>query len=104
MVISDGSELITMRKHYRAILKKNFHLALLKAEDRLNLKQAQMAVLLAMDDRSYADLIHGKSSCSGVTLALFLINCCDNPKEFLLALKAEFDLENLSTSPIREPK
>lgn len=40
-----------------------------------------------MDPRSYVDLDHGKSGCSGFTLALFLIYVCDDPMSFLQDLR-----------------
>ena len=49
--------------------------------------QSQMADLLIMDDRSYAELDHGNSCCSALTLVLYLIYCCDDPLAFLDALQ-----------------
>lgn len=46
-----------------------------------------MAEKLAMDERSYIDLDHGKTCCSAVTLALFLIYVCEDVGKFLLELK-----------------
>ena len=51
------------------------------------MSQAQMAEKLAMDERSYIDLDHGKTCCSAVTLALFLIYVCDDVSKFLVGLK-----------------
>jgi len=55
------------------------------------LTQAQMAGLLAMEERSYIDLDHGKTGCSGLTLVRFLIYCCDNPSIFLEELRVAFE-------------
>lgn len=52
-----------------------------------------MAEKLAMDDRSYIDLEHGKCCCSAVTLALFLIYVCDDIISFLGDLKIAFESE-----------
>jgi len=52
-----------------------------------------MAEKLVMDDRSYIDLEHGKSCCSAVTLALFLIYVCDDIISFLEDLRIAFESE-----------
>ncbi|MBQ8603565.1 MAG: hypothetical protein IJ410_01800 [Oscillospiraceae bacterium] len=46
-----------------------------------------MAEILMMDVRSYVELDHGCSSCSALTLCLFLIYCCEEPYSFLDELK-----------------
>lgn len=76
-----------MRKHYRNILKSCFHRFLLHTREDLQLTQSQMARILSMDYRSYAELDHGKSCCSALTLALYLIYCCRDPQAFLRELK-----------------
>ena len=53
-----------------------------------------MAELLAMDDRSYADLEHGKSCCSAVTLGLYLAYACDDPVEFVKGLRQAIEMNN----------
>ena len=50
-----------------------------------------MAERLAMDDRSYIDLDHGKTCCSAITLAHFLIYVCDTPLQFLEGLQHAFE-------------
>ena len=52
-----------------------------------------MAKLLAMDERSYVYLDHGKTGCSSLTLVRFLIYCCDDPALFLSDLKVAFEQE-----------
>lgn len=52
--------------------------------------QARMAEALMMDVRSYCDLEHGKSGCSALTLALFLIQVCADPSLFLHELTIAF--------------
>ena len=44
-----------------------------------------------LDERSYAELDHGKSSCSGLTLARYLIYCCADPIAFLEKLRIAFE-------------
>lgn len=80
-----------MRKTYRAILKQFFHENLFHARDRLGLTQSEMAARLAMDDRSYIDLDHGKTCCSAVTLALFLAYVCEDARAFAEELRNAFE-------------
>ena len=49
--------------------------------------QTQMAGRLSMDPRSYVELDQGKSSCSALTLALFLIYVCKDSDTFLEKLR-----------------
>ena len=53
-----------------------------------------MAECLMMDERSYIELDHGKSCCSALTLALFLIYCCEDPLIFLHELRSIFENES----------
>jgi len=76
-----------MRKHYHTILKSCFHSNLVRTRKANALTQSQMAELLAMDDRSYIELDHGRNCCSATTLALYLIYCCHDPWDFLGELK-----------------
>ena len=76
-----------MRKVYHMRLKELFHRALVETREYREMSQAQMAEKLAMDERSYIDLDHGKTCCSAVTLALFLIYVCDDASKFLAELK-----------------
>lgn len=62
-----------MRKKYTEILKVYFRDSLIKTRNVKDLTQSQMAEILIMDNRSYADLNNGKSCCSALTLALYLI-------------------------------
>jgi DNA-binding XRE family transcriptional regulator len=79
-----------MRKIYRSVLKEHFHVRLVRSRVAHGLTQAQMAEKLAMDDRSYIDLDHGKTCCSAVTLALFLVYVCEDSQEFLEELRHAF--------------
>ena len=76
-----------MRKVYHMRLKEHFHRALVETREHRKMSQAQIAEKLAMDERSYIDLDHGKTCCSAVTLALFLIYVCDDASKFLAELK-----------------
>lgn len=68
-------------------MKKHFHDSLLQTRDDLHLTQAKMARRLLIEERSYAALESGKSCCGALTLALFLIYCCDDPDAFLDGLR-----------------
>ena len=81
----------TMRNKYNYILKKLFCKNLIIARKAIHRTQAQMAELLQLDDRNYFNLEHGHSSCSSLTLALFLIYCCTDPVSFLLEIKIAFE-------------
>ena len=76
-----------MRKIYRNVLKNHFHIHLIHYRDEKGLTQAEMAEKLSMDDRSYIDLDHGKTCCSAVTLALFLVYVCEDVQVFLEELR-----------------
>lgn len=76
-----------MRKLYCAILKKHFCKALIHARGQKKLTQAKMARLLCMEERSYIDLEHGKTCCSAITLALFLVYACEDAGKFLKELR-----------------
>lgn len=80
-----------MRRNYRSILKRQFCIHLVRRRTVLGMTQAAMAEWLAMDDRSYIDLDHGKTCCSAVTLALFLVYVCDDVKAFLEDVRDAFE-------------
>lgn len=80
-----------MRKRYREILKKWFQNKLIHYRYVSYVTQSDMAEKLAMDERSYIDLEHGKTCCSAVTLALFLTLCSDDPAESLRELRSAFE-------------
>lgn len=82
-----------MRKTFHAILKRCFHSNLVRTRTALVITQSEMAERLFMDDRSYIDLDHGKTCCSAVTLALFLIYVCEDPYGFLEELRHAFETE-----------
>ena len=84
-----------MRKIYQRTFKNFFYNDLIKTRTRMKYTQSQMADLLVMDDRSYAELDHGNSCCSALTLVLYLIYCCDDPLAFLDTLRKVLeDLED----------
>lgn len=82
-----------MRNQYRNILKKFFYEEVSRTRYDLGISQEKMAERLAMAERTYVDLDHGKTCCSEVTLALFLIYACPNPHKFLEGLRNAFETE-----------
>lgn len=76
-----------MRKRYREILKKWFQNKLLHYRYASGVTQLEMAEKLAMDERSYIDLEHGKTCCSAVTLALFLMLWGDDSADLMKELR-----------------
>lgn len=80
-----------MRKHYIKVLKIFFHNKLFYTREALGITQEEMAHRLAMASRTYIDLDHGKTGCSALTLALFLIYVCADPLGFLEELRGAFE-------------
>ena len=81
-----------MRKHYKQVLKAFFHRKLFRTRvEILDITQEEMAHRLALSSRSYVELDHGRSSCSAVTLALFLVYVCNDPTGFLEELRYAFE-------------
>ena len=80
-----------MRKQYREILKKWFQNKLIHHRYAAYTTQVEMAERLAMDERSYIDLEHGKTCCSAVTLALVLTLCSEDPIGLLEELRCAFE-------------
>ena len=87
-----------MRKTYQSILKTYFNHVLVRRRTELRMTQAQMAEQLYMDDRSYIDLDHGKSCCSALTLALYLVFICDDVLIFVEGLRYAFNTEKGSAA------
>lgn len=83
-----------MRKHYKEILKTFFHTKVSQARYDMEISQEEMAYRLAMACRNYVDLDNGKTCCSAVTLALFLIYICKNPVAFLEELRHAFEADS----------
>lgn len=83
---SDGRS-FQMRMIYRNTLKRWFRAELVRYRNLERTTQSEMSERLAMDERSYIDLEHGKTCCSAVTLALYLTLCCDDPARSLEELR-----------------
>lgn len=80
-----------MRKQYTKIFKVFFHEKLFRRREDMGITQEEMAHRLAMASRTYVDLDHGKTGCSALTLALFLIYICTDPLAFLEELRNAFE-------------
>lgn len=80
-----------MRTHYTSIFKAFFHEKLFRRRVELDITQEEMADCLVMANRTYVDLDHGKTGCSALTLALFLIYICADPLTFLEELRDAFE-------------
>jgi DNA-binding XRE family transcriptional regulator len=80
-----------MRKQYKNALKTVFHQNLFRTRTDLGITQEEMAYKLAMASRTYVDLDHGKTCCSAVTLALFLVYVCEDVHGFLEELRHAFE-------------
>ena len=80
-----------MRRHYTKVLKSFFHQELFRSRVDLGITQEEMADKLSMSSRTYVDLDHGKTCCSAVTLALFLVYVCEDVHTFLEELRHAFN-------------
>ena len=83
-----------MRRHYTKVLKSFFHQKLFHSRVDLGITREEMAHKLSMANRTYVDLDHGKTGCSALTLALFLIYICADPLGFLEELRDAFERED----------
>ena len=87
------SSILGIHRMYTFYLKTCFHQHLVCTRTEQGLTQSEMAERLAMDDRSYIDLDHGKSCCSAITLALFLVYVCNDVETFIGELRHAFEDE-----------
>ncbi len=61
-----------MRKTAHAVIKENLRSKISQTRLKNKWTKRRMAEMLAMDDRSYSDIEKGISSCSVVTLVIFI--------------------------------
>ena len=80
-----------MRHFSKVAFKKYFDDRLMETRTSLDLTQHQTATILQMAPRSFIEMEHGNNSCSGLTLALYLIYLCENPLAFLSDLRSILD-------------
>lgn len=79
-----------MREIFQNELSHIFQKHLRKERYRLSLTQEQMSDRLELTLRAYANLEHGQTSCSALTLVMFLLFCCEDPMQFLMEIKEAF--------------
>jgi len=79
-----------MRGDFEEILKENMRELAIITRDRLDITQAEMAELMEMNEKSYADIERGKYKCGELTIVL-LLALQDDPKKFLEELLAKFN-------------
>ena len=81
-----------MRNRYKQVLTTFFRHKIFQTRvEILDITQEEMAYRIGLSTRCYIDLENGKSSCSAVTLALFLALVCNDPIEFLEELRYAFE-------------
>lgn len=80
-----------MRNLYNKQLKEICHKCIVTAKVKHNLTQAQMAELLVMDIRSYADIDSGKSSCGLLTFVLYLLYLCPDIDGLIDEIRISFE-------------
>ena len=80
-----------MKEKYKQILKTLLQEKVIESRNDLCISQEEMAHRLSMAGRSYIDLEHGKSGCSALTLALYLVYLCPDSEAFLKELRDAFD-------------
>jgi len=81
-----------MRERYKQALKAFFrHQIFYTRVEMLEITQEEMAHRMSLSSRSYVDLEHGKTSCSAVTLAMFLVYVCNDPIKFQEELRYAFE-------------
>lgn len=70
-----------MREELQSTLKSRFRSALIRVRNTKRIPQEEMAALLEISPRAYADLESGRSCCSAATLLMFLRLFCpgDHP-------------------------
>lgn len=80
-----------MRNLYNKQLKEICHKCIVTAKVKHNLTQAQMAELLVMDIRSYADIDSGKSTCSLLTFVLYMMYLCPDIEALINEIRNSFE-------------
>lgn len=81
-----------MRNRYKQVLSTFFRHKLFQTRGiLLDITQEEMAHRIGISTRAYVDLENGKTTCSAVTLALFLVYVCNDPIEFQEELRYAFE-------------
>ena len=72
-----------MREIIRLVFRDIMMRRLKDTRVEMHLSQSKFAGRLLMDPRSYADLEHGVSCCSALTLIIYLAFFCENVPGFI---------------------
>lgn len=81
-----------MRNRYKQVLAAFFRHKIFQTRVHiLDISQEEMAHRIGISTRCYVDLENGKTSCSAVTLALFLAFVCIDPIAFREELRYAFE-------------
>ena len=81
-----------MRNRYKQVLADFFRHQIFQTRvEILDITQEEMAHRIGLSTRSYVDLENGKTTCSAVTLALFLAFVCIDPIVFREELRYVFE-------------
>lgn len=83
-----------MREELQSVLKSRFRSALIRVRNTKRITQEEMAALLEISPRAYADLESGRSCCSAATLLMFLHLFCPGDQPFLAELFAAVEEED----------
>lgn len=83
-----------MREELQSVLKSRFRSALIRVRNTKRITQEEMAALLEISPRAYADLESGRSCCSAATLLMFLRLFCPSDHPFLAELFAAVEEED----------
>ena len=83
-----------MREELQSALKSRFRSALIRVRNTKRITQEEMAALLEISPRAYADLESGRSCCSAATLLMFLRLFCPGDHTFLAELFAAVEEED----------
>lgn len=89
-----------MRNLYKKVLKRCFSRFVIRRRDALQLTQEQMAEILNISGRSYADLEREKTAPSGLSLAIYLAYLCEDPGKLAQELRIAFDAESENIAQI----
>lgn len=81
-----------MRNRYKQVLAAFFRHQIFQTRvEVLDINQDEMAHRIGISTRCYVDLENGKTTCSAVTLALFLAFVCNDPIAFREELRYAFE-------------
>lgn len=80
-----------MREIYKQAIKDVISESFYKTRTEQRLTQDKMSEKLMLSCRSYIDIEHGASLCGSLPLILYLLDCCQDPMEFLDEMRIALD-------------